>query len=126
LVHSQILESIINRGDKQREKMILDVTERLRHIQNLQSYAAPPRSISFSRKIDNAPLNLKTIDVILYDLGNKHRMMSNDGYSHSKREIMRGFDSCLLRVKQGLDVSMAEQLTSDSWPAIGDFNSLIF
>jgi hypothetical protein len=115
-----MLESINYRGDKQRERMILDVMQRLKHIQNLQSYTIPPRNISYPQNVVKAPLDLKLIDMILYDLGNKHRMMSNDGYAHSKREIMRGFDSCLLNVKQGSDVSMSEQLMSDNWPAIGD------
>jgi hypothetical protein len=91
LSHLELLDSITIRGDKQRENMLLDVIQRLRRVRDLSPFAImAPSSVGMQPLDARLQVDPKKVDVILYDLGNKYRLLDTDQYAQMKIEIMRG------------------------------------
>lgn len=65
--------------------MLLDVIQRLKMVQFMSPYTVYPSSA-----YSTPPIDLKKVDVILYDLGNKLRMLSTDNYARMKQDMIRG------------------------------------
>lgn len=95
LNHMELLNSVAQRGDKQREGMLLDVMQRLKNLRNMVPFSA--------RRVDP-----KKIDVILYELGNKFRLLDTDEFAQAKGQRIRQVSQSLLDIKKGVCTSAAD------------------